>query len=141
MFPLTVADRGFPVGGAPTSWGGTDSQGGYISKNLYVKMKESGPLGVHAGSTPRIRQCLRHLYKLPCKCTSNVYCTRGCIYIVQHWRIQGGCQHAPPSQAARFFHFYILIFHNIAASDLGTPLTGSTAPFGKSRIRHCVTGT
>ena len=35
-----VADPGFPVWGVPTLWGG-----GYVSKNVYVKMKESGPLG------------------------------------------------------------------------------------------------
>ena len=34
----SVADPGFPVGGV-------DSQGSYISKILYVKTKESGPLG------------------------------------------------------------------------------------------------
>ena len=33
--------------------GGVDSQGSYISKILYVKMKELGPLGgVCAGHTP-----------------------------------------------------------------------------------------
>ena len=35
----------FPAGGASTSLGGADSRGGYISKILYVKRKESGPLG------------------------------------------------------------------------------------------------
>ena len=34
--------------------GGTDSQGSYISKILYVKMKESGPLG---GRVPGNCQC------------------------------------------------------------------------------------
>ena len=34
--------------------GGVDSRGGYISKILYVKMKESGLLGVHVlGMPPR----------------------------------------------------------------------------------------
>ena len=32
--------------------GGVDSQGGYVSKILYVKMKESVPLGVCAGHAP-----------------------------------------------------------------------------------------
>ena len=32
--------------------GGVDSQGSYISKILYVKMKELGPLGGCAGHTP-----------------------------------------------------------------------------------------
>ena len=36
---LAVADPGFPVGG------GVDSWGGYVSQILYVKKKESGPLG------------------------------------------------------------------------------------------------
>ena len=36
----TVADPGFPLGG-----GGANSRGGYILKNLYVKTKESGPVG------------------------------------------------------------------------------------------------
>ena len=34
----TVADPGFPMGDV-------DFQDGYVSKILYVKMKESGPLG------------------------------------------------------------------------------------------------
>ena len=32
--------------------GGVDSRGGYVSKILYVKMKESGPLGGRALGTP-----------------------------------------------------------------------------------------
>ena len=32
--------------------GGVDSQGGYVSKMLYVKMKESGPLRGRAPGTP-----------------------------------------------------------------------------------------
>ena len=42
-----VADPGFPVGGVDLVGGGggvVDSRGGYISKILCVKMKESGPL-------------------------------------------------------------------------------------------------
>ena len=35
---------GFPVGGRGPR-GGVHSRGGYVSKILYVKMKESGPLG------------------------------------------------------------------------------------------------
>ena len=48
-----VADPGFPMG-APTSWGGgANSPGSYVSKNLYVKMKESGPVGgVHTSGAP-----------------------------------------------------------------------------------------
>ena len=37
--PVSVVDPGFPVGG------GVNSRGGYTSKMLYVKTKESGPLG------------------------------------------------------------------------------------------------
>ena len=47
---LTVADPGFPVGGGvDLVGGGVDSRGGYVSKILYVKTKELGPLG---GRTP-----------------------------------------------------------------------------------------
>ena len=51
---MTVADPGFPVrGGVDLVGGGVDSRGGYVSKILYVKTKELGPLGgVHAGRTP-----------------------------------------------------------------------------------------
>ena len=42
---LSVADPGFPVGGSGPRRGGEDSRGGYVSKLLYVKMKESGPVG------------------------------------------------------------------------------------------------
>ena len=45
-FGVTVADPGFPVGGA------VDPRGGYISKNLHVKTKESGPVGGRAPGTP-----------------------------------------------------------------------------------------
>ena len=43
--PLPVADPGFPVGGRGPRRGAVDSRGGYVSKILYVKTKESGPLG------------------------------------------------------------------------------------------------
>ena len=42
---LSVADPGFPIGGCQPHRGGTNSRGGFISKILYVKTKESGPLG------------------------------------------------------------------------------------------------
>ena len=49
----TVADPGFPEGGALTSWGGTNSRGSYILKNLCVETKESGPVGGHVpGGAP-----------------------------------------------------------------------------------------
>ena len=41
---LAVADPEIPVGGRGPCMGGVDSRGGYVSKILYVKMKESGPL-------------------------------------------------------------------------------------------------
>ena len=47
-----AADRGFPVGG-----GGANSRGGSVSKNLYVKTKESGPLG---GCAPAAPPWIRH---------------------------------------------------------------------------------
>ena len=41
-----MADPGFPVGGGvDLVAGGVDSRGGYVSKILYVKTKELGPLG------------------------------------------------------------------------------------------------
>ena len=47
-----VVDPGFPVGGRGPRSGGMDSRGGYISKILHVKTKESGPLGACTGHTP-----------------------------------------------------------------------------------------
>ena len=41
--PLAVEDPGFPIGDVDLVGGGVDSRGGYVSKILYVKMKESGP--------------------------------------------------------------------------------------------------
>ena len=43
---LTVADPGFPVGGGvDLVRGAVDPRGGYVSKILHVKTKESGPVG------------------------------------------------------------------------------------------------
>ena len=39
-------------GGHPPRRGSANSQGGYVSKNLYVKMKESGPLGGAPAAPP-----------------------------------------------------------------------------------------
>ena len=51
--PFSVADPGFPVGGRGPRRGGMDSRGSYVSQILYVKMKESGPLGgVHRACPP-----------------------------------------------------------------------------------------
>ena len=41
----TVAEPGFPVGGRGPRRGAMDPRGGYVSKNLHVKMRESGPVG------------------------------------------------------------------------------------------------
>ena len=48
---VAVAGPGFPVGGR-RPLGGADSQGGYVSKILYVETKESGPLGACVGHAP-----------------------------------------------------------------------------------------
>ena len=49
-----MADPGFPVGGGVDLIGGAvDPRGGYVSKILHVKTKESGPVGgAHAGRAP-----------------------------------------------------------------------------------------
>ena len=49
-----MADPGFPVGGGGVDLvgGGVDSRGGYVSKILYVKTKELGPLGEGARRAP-----------------------------------------------------------------------------------------
>ena len=41
-----VADPWFPIGDVDLVGGGIDSRGGYVSKILYVEMKESGPQGM-----------------------------------------------------------------------------------------------
>ena len=57
MQPFQWRIQDFPLGG------GANSQGSYVSKNLYVKIKESGPLwgGARAGGAPWIRQCILSL--------------------------------------------------------------------------------
>ena len=40
-----LADPGFPMGGHGLGRGAIDPQGGYVSKILHVKMKESGSIG------------------------------------------------------------------------------------------------
>ena len=50
---ITVADPGFPVGrGVDLVGGAVDSRGGYVSQILYVKTKESGPLGGACAGRP-----------------------------------------------------------------------------------------
>ena len=59
-----VADPGFPIGGAPTHWGGANLQQVHFLAKMYAKMKEIGPVGGHAlAAPPWIRQCQR-IYKL-----------------------------------------------------------------------------
>ena len=46
LMPITVADPGFPMGGGvDLVRGAVDPRGGYVSKILHVKTKESGPVG------------------------------------------------------------------------------------------------
>ena len=53
VITIAVANPGFPLGGVDLVGGGIDSRGSYISKIVYVEMKESGPLGVErAPGTP-----------------------------------------------------------------------------------------
>ena len=51
---LATADPGFPVGGAPTRWGGANLRHVHFSAKMYAKMKEIDPVGggVRAGSAP-----------------------------------------------------------------------------------------
>ena len=50
-----MADPGFPVGGGvDLVRGAVDLRGGYVSKILHVKMKESGPVGGGALDPPMI---------------------------------------------------------------------------------------
>ena len=65
-----MAHPGFPVGEGrePHTGGGVDSRGGYVSKILYVKMKESGPLGGMCrphplDSTPPTLLCIHQAFK------------------------------------------------------------------------------
>ena len=50
--PLSGGSRISRRGGADLVGGGTNSRGSYVLKNLYVKTKESGPLGGHAPAAP-----------------------------------------------------------------------------------------
>ena len=50
-----MVDPGFPVGGVDLVGRDVDSRGGYVSKILYVKTKESGTLegDLHQARPPR----------------------------------------------------------------------------------------
>ena len=47
-----MTDPGFPVGGTTLVGGGANSRDSYLSKILYIKTKECGPLGGHAPAVP-----------------------------------------------------------------------------------------
>ena len=48
-----MADPGFPIGGGvDLIRGAVDARGGYVSKILHVKTKESGPIGGHVLGVP-----------------------------------------------------------------------------------------
>ena len=48
-----VADPGFPIGGAPTCWGGANLRRVHFLVKTYAKMKEIDPVwGGHAPAAP-----------------------------------------------------------------------------------------
>ena len=49
---MAMADPGFPVGGAPSRWGGADLQRGCYSEKTYAKMKELDPVGRRVLAAP-----------------------------------------------------------------------------------------
>ena len=55
---VAVADPGFPIGGCRPRRGVPTPEAATFRKNLYVKMKESGPIGACASGTPWIRHCV-----------------------------------------------------------------------------------
>ena len=60
-----MADPGFPVGGGvDLVRGAVDPRGGYVSKILHVKTKESGPVGggARAGRAPPLDPPMLHMY-------------------------------------------------------------------------------
>ena len=64
-----VADPGFPVGGGMDLVGGAvDPRGGYISKILHVKTKESGPIGgARAGRPPPLDPPMLSVARWKCR--------------------------------------------------------------------------
>ena len=48
----SVADPGFPVGGAPTRWGGADLRHECFSAKTHAKTKELDPVGARAPGAP-----------------------------------------------------------------------------------------
>ena len=52
-YPLQWRIQDFPLGGAPTHWGGANLQRIHFSAKMYAKTKEMDPVGgAHAGSAP-----------------------------------------------------------------------------------------
>ena len=126
-----------------------DSRGGYVSKILYVKMKESGPLGggVHQASvnvdlpvvtywyictgirTKTHTHTLMHIHIYTCTLMhTHIYTqihtwTLTHIDTHTHTHIGGsrGCADTPP-QGPRLFQFNVQNFRNVSASGVGAPL-------------------
>ena len=48
----TVADPGFPTGGAPTHWGGANLQCVHFLAKMYAKTKEIDPVGGAPAAPP-----------------------------------------------------------------------------------------
>ena len=42
---ISVADPGFPIGGVPTHWGGTNLRHVHFLAKMYAKAKEMDPVG------------------------------------------------------------------------------------------------
>ena len=62
-YEIPVADPGFPVGGGvDLVRGAVDPRGGYVSKILHVKTKESGPVG--GGARPPLDPPMHTVFPL-----------------------------------------------------------------------------
>ena len=57
---FTVADPGFPVGGAPTRWGGANLRRIHFSAKMYVKTKEIDPVGGARAAAPPLDPPMIH---------------------------------------------------------------------------------
>ena len=55
---IPVTDPGFPVGGAPTSWGAPTPEAAMLQKICMSKQKNLDPWGARTGGTPWIRHCI-----------------------------------------------------------------------------------
>ena len=53
--------------------------------------------------------------------------------------LEAACRaHAPPSHGTQFFSFGIHFCQKAPVSEVHAPPNGSTPPYGKSWIRHCI---